>query len=126
MFTPRQDETRGLYLLRWAARILSVVSIGAILLFIFSVGIDIAKLTWGEVGVLVLFPLAFLSGLILGWEEELKGGALTMASLGLLLLVLGGPVAAIWFPILAIPGLLYLTYGLLWRRKATAVTGSRP
>ena len=68
-------------------------------------------------------PIGFLSGLILGWKDELKGGAMTMGSIGALYLVLlikGQTHPGWWFLILGMPALLFIIYGLLRGRVGFA------
>lgn len=116
MFALRSGETRGLYILRWLARALSVCSIAFILLFVFGENWDVSAVTWEDAGLLLLFPLGFLSGLILGWQEELKGGALAVGSIAALYLVFALRSSlphGWWFLILTVPGVLFLLYGLL-------------
>ena len=119
MFAPRQHENTFLFLLRWAARTLSAVSIGTILLFIFGEGsLDFSTSSWKEIGAMLLFPLGLLVGLILGWQEEIKGGALAVGSIAAFYLVYGLALSGSirqgwWFLIFAVPGFLFLLYGLL-------------
>ena len=118
MFAPRQHENNLLFGLRWAARMLSAVSIGSILLLILSDGFNLSRVTWEEMGVLLLFPLGLLVGLILGWEEEAKGGALAVLSvtsfyLAYGLLLKGSFSEGLWILFFLIPGFLLLLYGAL-------------
>ena len=117
MFPPRQNESNFLFGLRWSARLLSAVSIGLILLFIFGEGLDVSIIAWEEMGVLMLFPLGFLIGLLLGWQEELKGGALAVGSIAAFyfvyrLILNGSILQGWWFAIVALPGFLFLLYGI--------------
>ena len=117
MFTPRQNESTFLFGLRWSARLLSAVSIVLILLFIIGEGLDVSIIAWEEMGVLMLFPLGFLIGLLLGWQEELKGGALAVGSIAAFYfvygLILNGSILQGWVAIVALPGFLFLLYGIL-------------
>jgi hypothetical protein len=99
--------------------------IGILLLFIFSEVLDLSGITWEELGVILLFPLGLLSGLILGWEEEVKGGVLAVASVVAFYLIydlaLGGSMRqGAWILLFGIPGLLFLIHGLLAARVAKA------
>ena len=118
MFTPRQHENNLLFILRWTARILSAVSIAMLLLFMFGEGLDLSNVTWEEMGAILLFPLGLIAGLIMGWQEETKGGALAVCSVAAFYfvygLVLNGSLRqGWWIMIFAIPGFLYLFYGAL-------------
>ena len=120
MFTPRHYENNFLFALRWTARILSMFCIGALLLFIFGEALDLSNITWAELGV-ILLPLGLLSGLILGWEEEVKGGALAVANVVAFYLVydlaLGGTMRqGAWILLFGIPGLLFLIHGFVSSR----------
>ena len=69
-------------------------------------------------GVLMLFPLGFLIGLMHGWQEELKGGALAVGSIAAFyfvyrLILNGSTLQGWWFAIVAFPGFLFLLYGIL-------------
>ena len=120
MFAPRHYENNFLFALRWTARILSVFGIGILLLFIFGEVLDVSKATWKELAIILLFPLGLLSGLILGWEEEVKGGALAVVSVVLFYLVydvaIGGSMRGAWVLLFGIPGLLFLIHGLVTSR----------
>ena len=121
MFAPRHYENNFLYTLRWIARILSMFCIGVLLLFVFSEGLNLSNITWEERGVTLLFPLGLLAGLILGWQEEVKGGVLAVVSVAAFYLVydlaLGGSIRqGAWILLFAIPGLLFLLHGFLSSR----------
>ncbi|MGB7210567.1 MAG: hypothetical protein WBD27_18070 [Pyrinomonadaceae bacterium] len=89
---------------------------------------DFSTSSWKEIGAMLLFPLGLLVGLILGWQEEIKGGALAVGSIAAFYLVYGLALSGSirqgwWFLIFAIPGFLFLLYGLLSRfRSNTTVT----
>ena len=117
MFTPRHYENNFLFTLRWTARILSMFCIGVLLLLIFGGVLDLSIVTWEELGVVLLFPLGLLSGLILGCEEEVKGGVLAVASVAAFYLVydlaLGGSMRqGAWILLFGIPGVLFLIHGI--------------
>lgn len=121
MFTPRHYENNFLFALRWIARILSMFCIAALLLLIFGEVLDLSNVAWEELGVILLFPLGLLSGLILGWEEEVKGGVLAIASVVAFYLVydlaLGGSMRqGAWILLLGIPGFLFLVHGFVSSR----------
>jgi hypothetical protein len=85
--------------------------------------LDLSAVAWDELGALLLFPLGLLVGLILGWHEEMKGGALAMFSIGAFYLIYGlalnGSInQGWWILIFAVPGFLFLLYGLLSRYRS--------
>jgi hypothetical protein len=121
MFTTRSGEDNFIIIIRWAARTLGALCIGAMLLFIFSVGPNLMYVGWEDLGVILLFPLGFLTGLILAWQEEIKGGVLAIASVIAFYLLydlaFGGSMRqGAWILFFAVPGLLFLMHGLLSSR----------
>jgi hypothetical protein len=129
MFAQRPHETPFLFLLRWAARITSAVSIALILLFAFGENWQFSDVRWEEWGVVLLFPLGLVSGLILGWQEEIKGGILAVGSVVLFYLVYGLALTGSigknwWFALFALPGILYLVHGMLSRRVIGGTSSS--
>jgi hypothetical protein len=118
MFATKRDETSGLFLLRWTARVLSAASIGILLLFMFGEAVDVSAITWKEMAGIMLFPLGLIAGLILGWQEEWKGGALAVFCIVAFFFVYGyvldGRIEKIWwFLAFAFPGVLFILYGIL-------------
>jgi hypothetical protein len=118
MFAPRQNESGFMFAVRWTARLLSAISIGALLLIMFSGGTSLSPATWKEVGLLLLFPLGLLIGLVLGWQEERKGGALALLSVASFYLAYGlllqRPFTEVsWVLLFLAPGLTQLFYGVL-------------
>ena len=135
MFTPTQLEGRFLFVLRWSARILGSFCIGVLLFFIFSAGPNLLYFGWEDLGIILLLVLGFLSGLILAWSDEAKGGALAASSVVIFYFVLGFPLErsfrlAAWTLLFSLPGFLFLLYGAassLSRKKASKeVEGHEP
>lgn len=114
---PNQKTTRGTRILRWTARVLSLVSIGFLLLFFFgeadfSQPLQLSPQEWVLVA---FFPFGVVAGVVLGWWRE---GAGSLASIAALLgfytadLVFtgtfpGGP----FFLLFTLPGFLF---GIIW------------
>jgi len=109
--------------LRWLARILSLASLGMLLLFVLGDGSLLLKLTPSELVQFVFFPIGVAIGLVLGWRSELFGGIVAISSLAMFYLshlgvtgkLPGGP----WFLIFTLPGILFFCLGL-WRETRTA------
>lgn len=127
MFASRLHENDILFAIRWTAHSLSAVSIGALLLLIFSNRVSLSVMTWEETGLMLLFPVGLVVGLILGWQEERKGGAIAVFSViafylmyGLLLNRSFGE--ATWVLLFLIPGLLLLLYSALVPMGKSKVT----
>ena len=117
MFTPRNYEYNFICSLRWVARSLTVFCIGTLILFLFSLGLDLLLVAWEDMVVMLIFLLGFFSGSILAWLDEAKGGgALALLSVAAFYLVYGSALERsisqlIWICIFASPGLLFLLYG---------------
>jgi ABC-type multidrug transport system permease subunit len=116
MFTRRDYENTFLFALRWIARALGVLCIVALLLFISGGVLDLSDVSWEELGVVLIFPLGLLSGLILAWEEEVKGGVLVIVSVVAFYLIydlaLGGSLRqGAWILMFGVPGILFLIHG---------------
>jgi hypothetical protein len=126
MFTPRSHENRFLFLLRWFARASSAIGIAFLLLFMFGNGLDLTHASWQEKGIILLFPIGLLSGLILGWQEETLGGALAIFSVWTFYVIYrtylndsGNPDW--WIVLFSIPGFLFMLHGLLSSNRRTKV-----
>lgn len=104
------------------ARILSVVSIGTILLFI--IGENSGKIAAKEWLGFLFFPFGVSLGMILGWWRAILGGAIAVSSLiafyAVFVWAFGESfwqAATVYFFIFTIPGFLFLINGLLVRRQ---------
>lgn len=118
MFSPRVNEPTYLFALRWVARLLSTVTIGVILLFVFGEGAGWLSVRGTDLVGLVFFPVGLLFGLILGWRRELAGGVVAVGSIALFYLVYGLAINSNVFQgwaifVLSVPGILFLLYALL-------------
>jgi hypothetical protein len=107
--------------LRWIARIGSVVCIGFLLLIFIGEGFDPATITNIEWLMLLCFPVGVVLGMIVGWWQEMTGGVITAVSLILFYLIdtiaSNGPPDGWWFFLFALPGLLFLLCGWLDRKS---------
>jgi len=118
MFSPRVNEPTYLFTIRWAARLLSVASIGFILLFVFGEGSGWLSVRGQDLVGLAFFPAGLIIGIVLAWRRELSGGIVAVGSIVLFYLVYGlainRNVFQGWaFLVLSIPGWLFLLYALL-------------
>lgn len=102
--------------LRWTARILSLASLGVLLMFMIGEGFDPTHLKPRDLMLAVFFPLGLILGLILGWWREWLGGAVVVASLlgfYLVHLAVSGRFPSGWaFAALAAPGVLFVLSAL--------------
>jgi len=118
MFSPRVNEPTYLFALRWIARLLSVASLGFILLFVFGEASGWLSVRLEDLVGLVFFPFGLMLGLVLAWRRELSGGLIAVGSIACFYLIYGLAInRAIfqgwWFLVLAIPGFLFVLYALL-------------
>ena len=118
MFTAKAHEDNFLFILRWAARILGIISVAVLLLFLFGGGESFSSVTLNDAVGLLFFPFGLMIGLILAWQKELLGGAIVVGSvLGFYfiyeLLINGSWPRGGWFAAFATPRALFLLYGIL-------------
>jgi hypothetical protein len=97
-------------LLRWIARIGSLVSAGVLMAFIFGGNERLPN--FQEWMGLIFFPGGVLLGMALGWKNELLGGVVTVLSLlafyAMQLIQAGNFPGGPWFLMFASPGILFL------------------
>jgi len=110
-----------LSVLRWSARVLSILSVGVVLLFAFGEGLNLSHFSARELVLSAFFPFGICLGMILAWRWEGLGGGVTVASLAAF--YLAERLMSSSFPrglalvALAAPGFLFLLCGL-WARSA--------
>lgn len=102
---------------RRVSRIWSIVSIALIVLFYTLEGFDPAGKTLNDWIGLAFFPFGVVLGLVIGWRNEILGGAITTASLaGFYLihgLILNGTFPkGLAFLLFSFPGICFLMIGL--------------
>ena len=114
---------RFITLLRWLARLSSLVSLAFLLLFFFGEEMTFAQLTSSEILGLLFFPIGITVGMLLGWRWEVLGGCLTVLSLLAFYKVMyaanGRFPEGIWFSLFAFPGLIFLFCGLCNKKAPT-------
>jgi hypothetical protein len=117
-----QSLGRTYSLARWTARLLSLLSIGVLLLFFIGEGFNPLHLAPRELLLSVFFPIGVLLGMGLAWRWEALGGALTLFSFaafyGVHWLGSGHVPRGVFLALFASPGLLFLLAALAGRRKA--------
>lgn len=114
---PVHSRPHALTLLRWAARVSSVLVGALIVAFLFE---PAASPNAKEIVALALFPGGVLLGMAIGWWRELPGAAVSLGSLGAFYLWMlvasgrfpGGP----YFLIFSAPAFLFLAAGLVAKR----------
>lgn len=99
-------------ILRWVARVMSLFTMGVVLMFAFGEGVPAGR-DWV---LLAFFPIGLLIGLVIGWRREVLGGAVAVGSMAVFFALLaafsGRFPAGPYFAILGLPGLLFLISGL--------------
>ena len=114
--------------IRWIARILSIVSIGVLLLFFFgeadfSQPVQLTPREW--IG-LLFFPGAVVIGMIIGWWREGLGGGIAVGGLlvfyGWNLVAWGSFPSGPFFVMFALPGILFGLSWLLQRQQVKMAT----
>lgn len=98
--------------IRWTARILSILFIG-IYAFMVSQGIRVSETTPREWLSLLFFPLGASLGMILAWWQEGLGGAITIVSVFVSVLVHDASSGGAYMLTCASPGFLFLLSWLL-------------
>lgn len=75
------DRSKLIVAIRWAARILSIVSISLLLLFLFGEWSDSVHFKFIESIEFLSFPVVVCAGMIVAWWKEGLGGGTGVASL---------------------------------------------
>ena len=127
-----QNHIGIILFLRWAARLLSLASIGILAMFIAGdvpLPGRVAARDW--VG-LAFFPLGVVVGMIVGWRREGLGAAIGLTSLACFYVVYGqwlrGSAASLgwWFLVFSTPLLLFLLTWIVsrvWEQGASGDAG---
>lgn len=68
-------------LFKWAARILSLLSIIAIIISAMNDGLDLSGLDFKELTLILCFPFGVVAGLLIAWWWEGLGGGIALLSL---------------------------------------------
>lgn len=114
------------HVVRLAARGSAVICLTIILLFLLGEGLIFEGLSFEEWVGLAFFPIGTLVGTILGWRDELLGGAIVIGSILGFYIVFGwylsGSIRQCWaFLPFIVPGVLFLIHGLLVRFRLMTV-----
>lgn len=120
-------ENYFLFSLCWIARVLGLFSISVLLLFLFGQGGGLSPITLNDAVGLAFFPFGLIIGLVLAWWKERLGGAIAIGSvvgfyLIYELLINSSWPRGWWFAVFAIPGALFLLYGLLTEARNSSPT----
>lgn len=116
MRNPVPNHPVSLLVLRWTARLLSLLALGVFVMFAIGEGLNLAHFSAFELVLFVFFPFGVCLGMVLAWRWEGLGGAITIASLAAFYLLARPRGYA--FLVLAVPGFLFLLCWL-WARLTT-------
>jgi len=117
-------------LIRWTARLLSIISTTLLLLFLFGgrEQFEPAKIAAREWFGLLLFPFGVMIGFAVAWWKEGLGGGITVTSVLAFYLIYGwllrGVTLGGWFLVFAFPALLFLACHVLSRSRRRTVSQS--
>jgi len=108
-------------IIKWFARILSLLCISFVLLFVIGEGYNPFKIGLSALGKHIFFPFGVCIGLIVAWRKDWLGGIISILSFaGFYILhyfssgrLPKGP----WFFIIAFPGILFLLAYFISRLK---------
>jgi hypothetical protein len=103
-----------LLLLKWLARIASIISIGLMLIFFFGDHKPFPSITFSDIFLMLFFPLGVIAGMIVSWSKPGRGAMYSLFSLGAFYAIHyyeagrfpEGPA----FLIFALPSLIFLSY----------------
>ena len=119
MFIQRKYEDENFYMLRLTARVFAVACLAILFLLILGENLDHwLKAPAGELIGALLFPVGLIIGLLIAWRRELLGGLLALGSVAAFYVVYGLILNSLltglgwWFIFFAIPGALFLAYGI--------------
>lgn len=120
------EHLRCINRLRWAARLLSIVSLVFIAAFIVGEGVSVTKLTAGEWLGFLCFPIGISIGMVVAWWKETLGGIITVGSLVAFYLTHIAnagkfPAGWAWFAFAA-PGFLFLALSYCSAKKSHGST----
>ena len=106
-------------IIRWIARILSIVSMGILLLFFIGEGFNPVQLSARDWILFIFFPLGITIGIILAWRWEMLGGIIAFVSLlsfyASHFIMSNKFPAGPYFLIFALPGISFMLCGILSR-----------
>jgi hypothetical protein len=111
----KERSSRLVVILRWIARILSIISIGFVLLFLVGEVLPPhaeAVFKFRDILAMIFFPIGVCFGLGLAWRREPQGGTIAIGCVAAFYLILflfdGRFPRGPYFFLLASPGLLFV------------------
>ena len=108
---------RSRVVLKWSARILSILLVVLFLLFLIGEGVPGSTgLTLIETAMFSALFVVFL-GFVLAWIRELAGGILSLAGFIVFLILEGDLEVGVLLSAMALPSILFIISGMLKRRE---------
>lgn len=129
MVSPENKDQKTTEILRWIARVWSLVILFFFLLILIGEIISShteEAMTLSDVGMLFLFPFATCVGLVLAWRWELLGGVISLTSIILFTAIMS--IAGrfntpsrflILLAFIAVPGVLFIIIWSVSKRNRT-------
>jgi hypothetical protein len=104
------------HLMRWLARVSSLLSTALLLLFVLGEPFQVSPITASQWIAFALFPVGLVIGFAVAWWREIPGAAISIASVFVLCLIYVRDLNKSWaFFAFALPALLFLASGLFSR-----------
>ena len=109
-------------ILRWSARIWSILSIALLTIFILGEGFNPTKVAYQEWIGFLFFPVGVVIGMVFSWREEVWGGLICILSLTAFYfiysyLLKGAFPRGFAFIVISAPGFLFFLSGVLQKNK---------
>jgi hypothetical protein len=121
----KAETSRLVTIIRWIARVLSILFIGFILLLLIDEIVfphTEAVFQVRDIIAMIFFPTGVVVGLILAWKKEILGGMVAIGSLAAFYMTLflfdGRFPRGPFFLLLASPGFLFILVSVIGRIKA--------
>lgn len=103
-------------LLKWLARIISLISIGIILLSLYGEKFEYQIVFASNWMLFAFFPVGVAAGLLIGWRSEGLGGSITVISLisfYIINYIFAGGFPQGWtIPLVSSPGIAFILYSI--------------
>ncbi len=114
-----KKDRDAIRIIRWLARVWSILSVGLVIAFLIGEGFHPHEFKPYEMLAFLFFPVGICVGMIFSWWREALGGVITVGCLLVFYVVCIATTAApkSWaYLVFAAPGFLFLIAGLSPRR----------
>ena len=118
----KENTNLSANIIRWIARILGTLFLAFVLFFLFAYAFGEDQSgegfrSTGEFLTFILFPISTVIGLLVAYKWEGTGGLIITAGMAGLFIVRPELLSSAYMIIPVIPGILYISYWLLTKRK---------